>query len=162
MSTRVFRSMRDMVLKGTAKGTISVNSPLDPSERFSNSLSNSDNQRRVYIPPPAVPKPRLSPTGERVYYTGPSDILGDSKLTPHALPVHVPDIKVTQPIGADDIRRVYLKGGSHPKINRTQWLRDNSIDNILLPTAANYLCPKCGLTRSCKCESFDSHGRAIA
>lgn len=32
--------------------------------------------------------------------------------------------------------------------------------NVLLPTGANDLCPKCGLTRSCRCGEF-KNGRRI-
>jgi len=44
---------------------------------------------------------------------------------------------------------------------RREYLEANSLDNVLLPTAANDLCPKCGMTVSCKCDKFDRHGRKL-
>ncbi len=53
-----------------------------------------------------------------------------------------------------------LAGGVHPSYNRRRYLEANSLDNILLPTAANDLCPKCGLTVSCKCDKY-RNGRIV-
>ncbi len=41
------------------------------------------------------------------------------------------------------------------------YLQANSHNNILLPTAANYLCPKCGMTLGCRCHLFDKFGRKL-
>lgn len=66
-----------------------------------------------------------------------------------------------QPYNAMAVRHV-LAGGVHPAYNYRAWLVANSLDNVLLPTAANDLCPRCGLTVSCKCDKFDRRGHKLA
>ena len=39
-----------------------------------------------------------------------------------------------------------------PKYNHREYLEANSLDQLLLPTGANDLCPKCGLITSCQCD----------
>jgi predicted RNA-binding Zn-ribbon protein involved in translation (DUF1610 family) len=41
------------------------------------------------------------------------------------------------------------------------YLQANSHNNILLPAAADMLCPKCGMTLGCRCHMFDSRGVRI-
>ena len=60
-------------------------------------------------------------------------------------------IRVSNPYNESAVRHV-LAGGTHPLVNRRAYLEENSMDNVLLPTAANELCFKCGLTINCICH----------
>lgn len=68
--------------------------------------------------------------------------------------------KVCHPYNRMAVEHV-LAGGVHPTYNYSAYLEANSIDHILLPTAANDLCFKCGLTVHCQCHKFDRHGRKV-
>ncbi len=78
----------------------------------------------------------------------------------------------TKPTSGELVRKYYAESFQQTELvrkvdtmyrpsTRLAYLQANSIDNILLPAAADMLCPKCGMTLGCRCHMFDSRGVRI-
>lgn len=169
---RITRSLNDMLLKGVYKGTVwskceapatfGIQTFKSGSKEYSIDYRCNDAIAAIDIPAKPVDKGRLFPTGERLMYGSPSQLLATLDRKVQApVDYSAKQVKVSKRLTAEDIRRVYIDHGTHELINRQDWLQANSIDNVLLPTAANYLCPKCGHTVNCKCDTYDRQGRKI-
>lgn len=165
---RIHRTIQDMALKGLYKGTMGIDMPVaSPISTFSSGGKDysidyrmKDSQERVYIPTKAIPSTPLVSTGERVMYDSGSQLLEalDQKIV-RPIDAVVTAVKIRKPFGEAEVRRAYLQGEACETVNRRSWLAANSLDNVLLPTAANHLCFKCGMTVNCRCDKFTGTGR---
>ncbi len=78
---------------------------------------------------------------------------------PHEVVPAVPIVEVRERYSAERIKQMLVDGDPLP--GTPAHYRARCINNVLLPTGANALCPRCGMTRSCRCEEFTRKGRRI-